>query len=178
MRTFKTQYMLLAAVAGLLATGSSCKSTGGGADSDEGGPMQSVINVGEPRARQQIVSGFWTVENNAWRWTKRDFAVMLMPPAGAAQKGATLQFRFDLTEGLMARKKPVTISASVGSVDLPPQTYSEACHCAFVRDVPPAAFAAGGPVKVALNTDKYFPAGEIDSRELGVVASSIGLVAK
>lgn len=172
--------MLTVVVAGLLATGSSCRQTRDGAGANDGGnlPMLSVIRVAQPRTQRQLLEGFWQVENNAWRWTKHDFAVVLMPPPGASQKGATLEFRFALTPGLIEREKAVTLTASVGGVALPPDTYRAAGNCVFFRDVPAAAFAAGGPVRVAFTTDKYFPAGQLESRELAVVASSIGLVSR
>jgi hypothetical protein len=178
MRRLKTQFMLTAVVAGLLATGSSCRQTRTTTDDAGRLPLLSVIRVAQPRAEAQLLEGFWQVENNSWRWTKHDFAVVLMPPIGAAQKGATLDFRFALTPGLIERQKAVTIAASVGGVTLPPDTYRQAGSCAYVREVPAAAFAAGGPVRVAFSADKYFAAGEIEGRELAVIASSIGLVSK
>jgi hypothetical protein len=140
--------------------------------------MLSVIRVAQPRAQRQLLEGFWQVENNAWRWTKHDFSVVLMPPVGATQRGATLDFRFGLTDGMIERKKAVTLAASVGGVALPPDTYREPGNCVYLRDVPAAAFAEGGPVRVAFSTDKYFAAGEIEGRELGVVANSVGLVSR
>src|SRR5947209_9176076 len=52
--------------------------------------LATVLNTADPRVAPQLIRGFHTVEGNAWRWTAGEFAVMLKPPAGADQKGATL----------------------------------------------------------------------------------------
>jgi hypothetical protein len=179
MRNFKTQFMLTAITA-LLATGPSCGPKQSAAKPDGGFdlPMLATIRFGEPRASRQLLNGFWAVENNSWRWTRHHFELVLMPPPQAFQAGAALKFRFALPAGLIDRVHSVTLTASVGGVALPPQTYTEPGGCTFVREVPAAAFAGGGPVGVVFTTDKYFRPGEVEGRELAVVASDIGLIAK
>ncbi len=178
MRGFKSHFVLTAVVAALLAAGPSCKKTNEAAQSDDSRelPLSSVVHVAEPGAQRQLLDGFWGVENNAWRWTKHRFEVALLPPAGAAQKGARLDFRFALTKGLLDRQKSVTVTAMVGSATLPPDTYTEPGNCVYIADVPASAFASGGTVRVAFVVDKYFHTGEIDSRELALIAQSVGLL--
>ena len=71
------------------------------------------IQVADPRAAPQLISGWWDAEDHAWRWTARKFAVVLRAPIGAARRGATLRFSFTLPDAALNRFKSVTLSASV-----------------------------------------------------------------
>src|ERR1017187_6128614 len=113
-------WVVVAATATLFAAGWGCKKQEDTA-LDQHLPPLSAISVGQPRAERQLLDGFWYVENNAWRWTKHSFSVRLMPPPGAAQKGATLDFRFTLPDSVIDHRKSVTLYATVGDVPLPPQ---------------------------------------------------------
>ncbi|HEY1204698.1 MAG: hypothetical protein ABSH46_15325 [Bryobacteraceae bacterium] len=162
--------------AALLAGSWACKKEE--AEQDENLPPASVVAVAQPRARRQLLDGFWAVENNSWRWTKHRFSVLLMAPPGAAQGGASLEFRFTLPDPVILRRKSVTLSASVGEVALPPETYTSSGTYLYKADVPATAFTGQGPVRVAFATDKYLAAGEVEGRELALVAKSIGLTPK
>src|ERR1700683_5395787 len=48
-----------------------------------------VIDVGDPKRERQLVSGFYAIEANSWRWTAKDFTVSLRPPAGSGGPGGT-----------------------------------------------------------------------------------------
>ncbi len=85
---------------------------------EEPGPA-TVLNTADPRVAGQLLRGFYSVEANAWRWTKGDFAAALKPPAGAAQKGATLIFRFVIPPTSIEQLKSVKLSASVNGTPLP-----------------------------------------------------------
>jgi hypothetical protein len=174
----RKHWMVVAAAATLFAAGWGCKKQQEAAALNDNLPPVSAFAVAQPRAERQLLDGFWQVENNAWRWTKHNFSVLLLPPPGAAQKGATLEFRFTLPEGLIARRLAVTLSASVGTVALPPATYTAAGVYVYKADVPAEAFTGSGPVKVAFSTDRFFRAGEVESRELALVATSFALTAK
>jgi hypothetical protein len=139
--------------------------------------LLASIRMGDPAAESQLLSGFYTVEDNAWRWTGKDFSVALRPPAGAGQQGAALKFTFTIPQPSIAKLKSVTVSASVNGTALPPETYSQAGQFEYKRDVAPALLA-GSPVKVDFHLDKAVPPGGGDLRELGVVALSVGLEPK
>ncbi len=172
------RYTILAAgVAALFAAGWGC-SKPQQAEQVASGPLLSSFAVAQPAAERQLVDGFWLVENKAWRWTKHEFTVRLMPPPGAAQKGAVLVFRFSLPEVVISRRESVTLSASVGDLSLPAVTYTATGAQSYKSDVPAAAFAAGGPVKVTFTTDRYLRSGEVEFRELALIAQSFALVAK
>lgn len=180
MLKFRSPYVLAALITGLLAAAPGCKQAPEPEDIEESRnlPPLSVIGVAQPRAERQLLEGFWAVENHGWRWTQHNFAVSLMAPPGASQRGATLQFHFALPAGLIARQKAITVTATIGHLTLPPQTYSTPGANTYSRDIPATAFTEGTPVRVAFATDKFFKAGEIDGRELALVSSSFGLVTK
>lgn len=173
-----TRHWIVAAAAATLLANWACKKEAPQLQDDDTLPLASVLAVAQPRADRQLLDGFWNVENNAWRWTKHNFSVLLMPPRGAAQKGARLEFRFGLTESVIERRKSVTLSVSVGGLPLPSETYTASGSYLYKCEVPVAAFKAGGPVKVAFTADRYLGAGEVEGRELALVAHSFALTPK
>ncbi len=144
---------------------------------EESGALSSVIYMGDAKSAPQLLKGFHAVEGNAWRWTMGHFAVALKPPRNAAVRGATLRLKFALPDAVIASAKKVTLSATVGGTPLPPETYSQAGDFEYTRDVDPKLLAADA-VNVEFALDKYIPAGTLESRELGVIASSVGFEAK
>lgn len=137
----------------------------------------STISMGDPQAASQLVSGFYAVEQGAWRWTKGDFSVLLGVPADAARKGAVLRVRLTAPPPLIAKLTDITLSASVNGRKLPPETYRAAGSYTYVRDVP-GNLLATSPVKVDFQLDKTAPPAGEDIRELGIVVGSIGLEPK
>jgi hypothetical protein len=137
----------------------------------------SIVQMGDPQAQAQLVSGFYPIEADAWRWTKQKFSVLLAPPSGAAQKGAWLRVRVTAPDVLIAKVGTVTLSASVNGQPLPPETYSAAGAYTYERDVP-ASLLTGGSVKVDFALDKVMPPAGQELRELGIVALSAGLEPK
>jgi len=133
--------------------------------------------MGDPQAAAQLASGFYGVEQNSWRWTKREFSVTLGAPAGAALNGAVLRARLTAPQQLIDKLGDITLSASVNGQQLPPETYSAAGTYTYTRDVPGSLLAAS-PVKVDFQLDKVMPPAGADLRELGIVALSVGLEPK
>ncbi len=168
--------MVAASLAATLVAGSwACKKS---KEVERDAPPASAFAMASPGAAHQLVGGFYNVEHNAWRWTKHSFSVSLVPPPGAAQKGATLEFRFTLPESVISRRKTVTLSAWAGGQPLPPATYDASGNYVYRAEVPATAFPATGMVKVAFRTDRYLAAGEVEGRELALVAQSVGLSVK
>ncbi len=59
---------------------------------DEGPRMVSALTMGDPKVETQLISGFYGIEGNAWRWTGKQFIAVLKTPFGASQRGGTLEF--------------------------------------------------------------------------------------
>lgn len=139
--------------------------------------MQSAIRMSDPRAQMQLVSGFYGMEQGAWRWTKQRFSALLRPPAGAAQKGATLQLRLTVPEVAISKLQTITLSATVNGESLPPETYDRSGTYTYTREVP-ANLLGGDSAKVDFQLDKVMPPAPPDVRELGIVVLSIALNSK
>jgi len=141
---------------------------------EEGPHMASSINMGDPKQESQLVSGFYGIEGNAWRWTAKQFTAVLKTPLGAAQRGGTLELGLTVPQAVIDKLKTVTLTASVDGNALSPETYSVAGPASYKRDVP-ASMLSGENVKVDFQLDKAVPPGGGDMRELGIVAGSLSL---
>ena len=141
------------------------------------GKQASVLNMNDPHAPQQLTRGFWGVENQTWRWTMKNFDLVLRSPAGSAQQGSRLQMRFSVPEAIYNRLGVVTVDAHIGGVDLGPETYTQAGDANYERDVPASALTAD-LVTVAFSVDKALPPSERDTRELALIVTTIGLLPK
>jgi hypothetical protein len=144
---------------------------------EEAPRLASIVHTSDPKTASQLASGFYDVENNSWRWTQRAFSVVLRPPAGAAQRGATLTFKFAVPEVVIAKLKDVTVTASVNGSPLPPETYKASGEFSYAKEVAPALLT-GESVRIDFKLDKAIAPSESDLRELGVVAHSVGLELK
>jgi hypothetical protein len=144
---------------------------------EESARMASVVRMGDPKVETQLVSGFYGIEGNAWRWAARQFTVVLRPPFGASQRGGTLQLSLTVPPVVIEKLKNVSLTATVDGTALPPETYTEAGPYTYKRDVP-ANLLTADSVKVDFQLDKAMPPTDQDKRELGVVVNSVSLEAK
>jgi hypothetical protein len=136
-----------------------------------------MVNMGDAKQESQLVSGFYGIEANSWRWTAKDFTVSLRPPTGAATQGATLVFALSIPGVVIDKLKSVTLSASINGTPLAPETYAHDGQYDYKREVP-SNLLTGNAVRVEFHLDKAMPPAGGDSRELGVVARSVGLESK
>ena len=166
-RTVRSLAVALLCLAPLAVAPSGCKKT----------PLQSTVNMGDPRIAGQLVDGFYGVEAGAWRWTGKQFSVKLRVPDSAAQKGATLRFLLTVPPAVIEKNTSVTVSASLEGQMLAPETYSAEGQYTYKRDVP-AGVLGGSDTVVSFQLDKSMIPGGLDKRELGIVATSIALVGK
>ena len=139
--------------------------------------LVSTVHVADPATSQQLLKGFHSVEQNAWRWTMGKFSVLLRPPRTAAEKGAVLQLKLAVPDPVISKLKNVSLSASINGVALPAETYSQAGEFTYSREVPAKALQ-GETVQVDFALDKFLPPGAADARELGIVVSMVGLEPK
>jgi len=139
--------------------------------------LATMVATADPNAAKQLAGGFYGVEQNSWRWTAGRFSVLLHPPRMAARNGATLQLKFAIPAVAFPRMKGVSLSAYVNGTALSPQTYTQPGSFVYSRDVP-AIFLAGDVVRVDFSVDKTIPPTPSDKRELGLVVSMVGFLAK
>jgi hypothetical protein len=134
--------------------------------------MTSLVHMSDTNAPAQLLSGFYGLENGSWRWTSGKFSVLLRTPPGAGQ-GGVVTFAFSIPEVAIQRLKSIAITASINGTNLKSSAYDKAGTNLFSAEVPPALLT-GDSVKVDFSLDKTIPP-DIDKRELGVVATSVGL---
>ena len=144
---------------------------------EEGPRMASAIRMGDVKQEPQLISGFYGIEGNSWRWVARKFTVVLRPPFGASQKGGTLQLNLTVPPVVIENLKNVSLSASIDGNPLPPETYTQTGPSTYKRDVP-ASLLGGDSVKVDFELDKAMPPTAQDRRELGVVVNGVSLESK
>lgn len=140
--------------------------------------LESMISVAEPAAASQILHGFHAVEGNAWRWSMRTFAVSLRPPDQAGRNGAQLELHYAIPEAIAAKMQGVSITASIDGKTLPPFKSQGQGSLVYRQSVPAELLRDKEAVIVEFNLDKVMEPGSLDSRELGLVVSKIGLTPK
>ena len=142
-----------------------------------GADLVSVVQVDDPRTSSQLVSGFSSLEGNPWRWTAGKFSAELKPPAGAGENGAKLELKLNIPDVVIKNLGSITLTASAGGSRMTPEKFTEAGNYVYATDVP-AEFLRSDSVTIEFSTDKAIPAGKIEQRELALIVTSVGLVAK
>ena len=142
---------------------------------DESVPkLSSAISVADPTAAIQLLKGFHELEQNSWRWTMGRFAVLLKPPDVSKEKGAVLRFRFTIPEPVLKRLGVMTLRARIGSAQFSPARISEPGEHLYERPVPASALQSD-LVTIDFKLDEFVAAGDIDTRELGLIAAGVAL---
>jgi hypothetical protein len=175
----KQLQLALALIVFLTLAGCKRKDTvSAGKTEDEGPQLASIVHTGDPHSDAQLVTGFYNIEQRAWRWTAQRFSVVLRPPAGGAQRGATLTMQLSIPDGVIAKLKTISLSGTIGTTPLPSETYTQPGPYTYTCDVP-ASLLASDALRIDFQLDKSLAPGAVgDQRELGVIISSVGLEAK
>ena len=171
----------IAALLLLVLTGVACKGkhdrvTVQNEEPDTGRTIESTVRMNDPKTGAQLLSGFYPVENNSWRWTAGKFSVLLPIPPTAAQRGATVTLAFTVPDVIIQKLQNITIIASINGMTLTSTNYDAAGSYVFNADIP-ASMLTAESVRVDFALDKSLPPG-IDRRELGIIATSVGIGAK
>jgi hypothetical protein len=139
--------------------------------------LASTVKASEVSQEPQLLNGFYGIESNTWRWTAKQFSVLLRAPIGAAQSGAALSVALTVPQVALDRSGSLTLSASVEGTPLPPETYAKSGRYEYRRDVPASALSKDA-VRVQFSLDKAMPPAGAERRELGIIVTSVGLQAK
>jgi hypothetical protein len=164
---------LLLTLASVACTGKRNGVTGQNNEPDIHGPLLSNVAMNDPNAGAQLLSGFYGVENNAWRWTAGTFSVLLKTPSGAGQRGATLTVAFSLPDVEIQKLKDNGITASINGALVKSEKYETGGSYVFSADVP-AALLSADSVKVDFALDRTMRA-DGDKRDLGIIANSVSI---
>jgi hypothetical protein len=178
-----TKYYVLAVLSLTVAlTGTACKGahnrvTVQNEEPDTKASLASTIRMNDPNAGAQLLSGFYGVENNTWRWTSRNFSVLLRTPLTAGQRGAAVTLSFTVPDVVVQKLGRITMTAAIKGAPLASTDYETAGSYVFNADVP-ASMLTAESVRVDFALDKSLPPTGGDKRELGIVANSVGIGAR
>ncbi len=118
-----------------------------------------------------LLAGWHDVEPGGWRWTQRRFSVAFN---GLSRPPKALRLNFWLPAPLLKRTGPVTVRAWVEGIALPGETYAQTGEHSYVQALPHEA-AAVETLSVEFELDKAIAAGELEKRELGLMALSVNV---
>jgi hypothetical protein len=137
----------------------------------------STARASDPDAAGRFSEGFYNVEANAWRWTAKQFTVILNPPANSAQRGAHLALHLVIPDPVIAASKIIELSCSVGDLKLDPQVFAKPGDYTYERDIP-ADKLQGKDVRIDFAVDHTLAGTNGDTRQLGIIVSQVGLEPK
>jgi hypothetical protein len=129
--------------------------------------MLSYLSTADPLAAGQL-EGFHNVEQG-WRWTMREFAVMLAAPGSG--HGVRLALEGFVPEPAL-RQGSVTLKARIGDHDLAVETFARTGRFTLTRDVD-AKWVQQGANRVSFTLDKAIAPTPADKRELGIIVSAV-----
>lgn len=144
---------------------------------EEPAGLVTMLHMADPRGAVQLLRGFHEVEFEQWRWTAGEFAVTLKVPKGAAQKGANLILKLAVAEASIQKFGSVTITGKLDTTELAPEKFTLAGPGTYTREIPASALT-GESVTVSFKVANFIPASDADQRDLGVIASLVGLDVK
>jgi hypothetical protein len=131
-------------------------------------PASPRVDVADPAAAPQLLSGFADVSDGRSRSTRERFSVRL-------GRGVwVLSLELTLPVPAFAAHGPLTLSATVNGARLPPETYAGPGDYTYVRTVD-EALVRDGSAQVDFEVDKAFVPGGADARTLGIIVRSVRL---
>lgn len=136
--------------------------------------LSSTILMSNPRDTAQLLSGFFTLESGAWRWTQSHFLVSLGVPKGAAERGARLELTATIPDAVANDLVGVGITPDIGGRRLSAVQLKQTGEQKAVFDVP-AALLREEAIIVGFDLDKTVPSRQGDTRKLGLIVSRIAL---
>jgi hypothetical protein len=129
-----------------------------------------ILESGDPAVAPLFLRGFYGIEGK-WRWTARDFSVLLKAGDGSP---AGLDIEFFIPDMQLQKLGPITIRGSIAGHELAPRTFSRAGSQRYWAPV--AAEALRAPfVTAEFQLDKSSEGRYADARDLGIVVTRIGL---
>lgn len=137
----------------------------------------SSFSVADPSVVRQLVSGFYEVNDNRWRWTAPSFTVAFRPPNlnyTQPLRPARLTVSLYFPQAEIDQLGPITLTASGAEDQFGQTTYNAGGSHTFVADLPARALCTNVlPVTFSLN--KSFHGSGGDARSLGMVVNSFSL---
>jgi hypothetical protein len=130
--------------------------------------------MGDRSIAKQLLSGFYQIEMNQWRWTAQEFSVALRPPPLAEERGARLILSLFLPQGHIEELGAITLDAEVEGCSLGPETFREPGMHLYSRELA-ADLLATSILPVRFTLDKVLPPSHGEVRRLGAVVTVVEL---
>ncbi len=137
-------------------------------------PLRAAVGMADPEVTNQLISGFYSLEENKWRWTAREFCITF--PGATEKKIHTLTLQLFIPDTQIQKMGHVTLAADVNGSILEPETFHEGGMHTYRRVVPEPALETN-IVPVVFFLDKAAPQAAGETRELGVVVTGAKLEA-
>ena len=135
--------------------------------------LLSYLHLGDIRSRAQLVSGWYTIEDGAWRWMAPEAEATLRPlPDQAVQFELQLFFPPDF---MRRAGSPVTVSVMLNGKPFTSAIYFEPGGHTLAKRVPPELLTYS--TRVSIRVNPYIPPSATDQRALGAVVQGLGFVA-
>jgi hypothetical protein len=136
------------------------------------------LNLGDIRSRAQLVSGWYAIEDGAWRWMAPEAEATLRPlPDQEVQFELQLFFPPDF----MGRAgSPVTVSVMLNGKPFTKAIYYEPGGHTVAKRVPRELLGellTWPTTSVSIRVNPYVPPTATDQRALGAVVQGLGFVA-
>lgn len=136
----------------------------------------SRLDMSDAAASSPFIRGFYSVEGNRWRWTARTFSVALKPPESASlHASGRLILHLYVPRIQLQKLGPLTLYASIDRRSLGLETYTRPGFYDYVRKIS-SEMLDTNIVPVEFCLDKASPPSPGDSRELGLIVTSVALV--
>jgi hypothetical protein len=136
-------------------------------------PAVSAIDVADPSAAAQLLTGFYDVEMNKWRWAQKKFSVALKPPSGSERNGAKLVLKMYLPPIQTQLLGVITLRAEVDGTPLESRTFTAPGAYTYSSAVPSEALQSN-LVTADFALDKAVTTLKTDAREMGTVVTWVG----
>jgi len=140
--------------------------------------LLSYLHLGDIRSRAQLVSGWYTIEDGAWRWMAPEAEAILRPlPDQAVQFELQLFFPPDF---MRRAGSPVTVSVMLNGKPFTSAMYFEPGGHTVAKRIPPELLGelfTWPTTHVSIRVNPYVPPSATDQRALGAVVQGLGFVA-
>jgi len=137
-------------------------------------PELAYLELGDLRARPQLLSGWYPIENGAWRWMAKQAQAELRAPPVPLNFEMLLFFPTDYMQRVGG---PVTVSVTIDGKRLTQATYAQPGGHRLESGVPRNLLASPAP-KVTVQLNRAIPPGDSEQRELGAVVQQLGFIAR
>ncbi len=144
---------------------------------EEETPLSSTVSMSDAAASSQLLSGFHTLEQGAWRWSMKRFSVSLAVPEPARTRGGRLELKITLPEAIAPPMLGAQVTASIGGRKLPAYQVARTGEQVAAFDVPPELLSAMAIV-ADFELDRAMPPREGESRELGLIITQVSLASR